>query len=251
MAEQDYTSLIEAARADDRVLGLVLTGSRGREAFVRPDSDWDVRLVVRDDALAEAERLFATPRGAPVEAVVFPLMGFEKTGEIGSPDEWDRYSYTHAQVVLDKLDGRITELVAAKGVLQPVEARDIAGRMLDTYINSYYRSAKNLRSEQRIESHLDASEPVPPFLSALFAMHDRVRPFKRFLRWELEQHPLGEETWDAEALLPRLQTITATGARDEQRRLFRDTERLAREHGLGSVVDGWETDVVWLRGEAD
>jgi hypothetical protein len=35
----------------------------------------------------------------------------------------------------------------------------------------------------------------------------------------------------------------------EQRRTFRDVEVLARRHGLGDVIDGWEPDVGWLRGD--
>ena len=105
MSGWDYTSLLEAARSDEQVLGLVLTGSRGRGVFVRPESDWDVRLVVRDEALAECEHRFDTPHGSLVEVVVFSLADFEKAGAIGSPSEWDRYSYAHAEIALDKLDG--------------------------------------------------------------------------------------------------------------------------------------------------
>lgn len=101
-----------------------------------------------------------------------------------------------------------------------------------------------------IEAHLDAAESLSPFLTALFAIHGRVRPFNKFLRWELEEYPLGAETWSAKELLPRLEAITASGALDEQQALFRDVEQLAREHGLGSVIDGWEPDVAWLRGSA-
>jgi hypothetical protein len=56
---------------------------------------------------------------------------------IGSETEWDRYSYVHAQVVIDKLNGRIAELVAEKGRLSADEARSIAEHALDAYINSY------------------------------------------------------------------------------------------------------------------
>jgi hypothetical protein len=114
VAEASYERLVEAARADTRVVGLVLTGSRGRGPFARDESDWDVRLVTRDDADASS---YATPHGSRVEVAVLSLSEFVRTGEPGSPTEWDRYSYAHAQVVLDKLDGRIAELVASKGVL--------------------------------------------------------------------------------------------------------------------------------------
>lgn len=242
--------MVEAARADDRVVGLVLTGSRGRGPYAREDSDWDVRLVVRDDALAEAMPVYSTEHGAVVEAVVFSLTEFERAGELGSEDEWDRYSYVHCRVVLDKLDGRIEQLVAAKGSLPAGAARELAARTLDGYVNSYYRSARNLASGLTLESQLDAAESLPPFLTTLFALHERVRPFNKFLRWELEQHPLGDPLWSADALLPRLEAILATGDLAEQQSLFRDLERLARSRGHGDVVDGWEPDVAWLRGEA-
>jgi hypothetical protein len=32
--------------------------------------------------------------------------------------------------------------------------------------------------------------------------------------------------------------------------LFADVEQLARAHGHGDVIDGWEPDVAWLRGES-
>lgn len=249
MSIRDYDGLVEVARADDRVLGLVLTGSRGRGPFARADSDWDVRLVVRDDALSETAAAFATGHGASVETVVFSLTDFECAGEIGSPTAWDRYSYAHAQVVLDKFEGRIGELVAAKGILSREAAREVATEKLDDYINAYYRSAKNLGDGLVVEGHLDAAESVSPFLTTLFALHERVRPFNKFLRWELQEYPLGAPLWAADTLLARLQRITSTGELEEQQQLFRDTEQLARERSLGDVVDSWQPDVPWLRGE--
>ncbi len=45
MSNLTYEELVERARADDRVVGLFLGGSRGKNANVRPDSDYDVRIV--------------------------------------------------------------------------------------------------------------------------------------------------------------------------------------------------------------
>jgi hypothetical protein len=227
----------------------VLTGSRGRGVYVRPESDWDVRLVVREDAQARCRARYAAPRGSPVDVAVLSPSELERAGAIGSSTEWDRYSYVHAQVVLDKLDGRIAGLVADKGVLPPDVARSVAGRALDTYVNSYYRSVKNRRDGLTTAAHLDAAESISPFLTALFAIQGRVRPFNRFLRWELERFPLDGDVWSADRLLPRLEAITSTGDLGEQQSLFRDAERLARAHGLGQVVDGWEPDLSLLRGE--
>lgn len=51
----------ETARVDPAVVGLVLTGSRGRGPEPRPDADWDVRLVLRDADLGAGCRRPAPP----------------------------------------------------------------------------------------------------------------------------------------------------------------------------------------------
>jgi hypothetical protein len=238
----DYEALVGQARVDERVLGLVLTGSRATEVFARPWSDWDVRLIARDDVA------YPVTHSDAVEVAVLSLGDFEASGEAGSPDEWDRYSYVHAVVVLDKLAGRISELVARKATLSEAEAEEIGARALDAYVNGYYRSAKNLALGLADESHLDAAESVSPFLTALFAMHGRVRPFNKYLRWELENHRLEGTSWDADVLSSLLRRIVESGDLETQQQLFRGTETLARRRGFGSVIDGWEPDVAWLRG---
>ena len=89
---------------------------------------------------------------------------------------------------------------------------------------------------------------MSPLLDFLFAVEGRVRPFNKFLRYELERRPLDDPAFTVDALFVGLAAIRA-GDPDEQRRMFRDVERLARRHGLGDVIDGWEPDVAWLRGE--
>ncbi|HUJ54388.1 MAG TPA: hypothetical protein VLW49_00170 [Gaiellaceae bacterium] len=45
-----------------------------------------------------------------------------------------------------------------------------------------------------------------------------------------------------------MERIARTPDGGEQRALFRETEALAREHGLDATIDGWEPEVAWLRG---
>jgi hypothetical protein len=240
----EYGELVERARADDDVLGLILTGSRGRNFRVRPDSDHDVRLVLRDDA----DDTYSTPHGSPVEVFVLSRSEFERAGMPGSGSEWDRYSYVRCELVLDKLDGEISRLVDAKAHLSEAEGDALAAAALDDYVNSYYRSARNYQNDLSFEARLDAAESVGPLLSALFALQRRVRPFNKFLGWELQLEPLGDAPWSLEALFPRLQRIVGPGDLAEQQALFRDVELLARAKGHGGVIDGWEPDVAWLRG---
>lgn len=239
----DYEELVDRARADDDVLGLILTGSRGRSFRVRPDSDHDVRLVLRDGA----RDTYSTPHGSPVEIAVLTRSAFEQTGLPGSGSEWDRYSYVRCTLVLDKLDGRLARLIEQKSSLSEEEVAAIAPAAFDDYVNSYYRSARNHQNGLPLEARLDAAESIAPFLTSLFAVHGRVRPFNKFLGWELRLEPLVGEEWAAEALLPRLQTV-GSGDLAAQQSLFRDVEQLARSKGHGGIIDGWEPDVAWLRG---
>jgi hypothetical protein len=117
---------------------------------------------------------------------------------------------------------------------------------LDAYVNSYYRSAKNARLGLELASLLDGQESIPWFLEFLFAVHGRVRPYNKWLAWELQHHPLPPAR--NRLLLGRLERIARTGELAEQQALFREAERLARAHGLGATIDAWEPDVDLLRG---
>jgi len=243
--EAGYLDLLARARADTTVHGAVLTGSRGRAAFVHADSDWDVRIFA-DDAPSARER-YATPHGSVVEAVVIPLRALQDLADPSSAVAWDRYSYVHATVVVDRTGGAFEQTIAAMETLSEESARTIASAGLDDYINSYFRSLKNERAGLILESHLDAGESLRPLLTTLFALQRRVRPFNKFLGWELETHPLPGDRWTASRLLPRLAVIQATGAVRDQAELLRDVEWLARDAGHGDVIDSWEPDVAWLR----
>lgn len=95
---------------------------------------------------------------------------------------------------------------------------------------------------------MDAAESIPPLLTAIFALEQRIRPFNKYLEWEVREHPLSDLRWRADALLPRVDRIAA-GDAVEQHAMFRDVEAAARDRGLGAVIDGWEPDVAALRGD--
>ena len=202
--------------------------------------------MVRENEEEYRER-FPFRHGDPVEVIVGSLDWFRAHAEVASETEWNRYTFAHVRVELDKTGGEIQRLVDAKGKLPPGAAPKIAAEALDAYINSYYRSAKNFRDGDPVAGRLDAAESAPYFLVTLFALHERVRPYNKYLRWELEQHPLPGDEWSAARLLPTLEAVVA-GDLDAQRALFRALERLARERGHGEVVDAWGDDVAWLRG---
>jgi hypothetical protein len=222
-----YAELLSRSSADPDVLGLVLTGSHARGM---PDrhSDHDVFVVVDDPA-----RWTPTRRPAELDEIVCTLAGLADTS-----DEWQRYAFRGAQIVLDRTDGKLAGLVAAQAALTPDEADSWSRDGLDGYVNMIYRAAKNRRGGEPVLARLEEMESVSWFMTALFAMHGRVRPYNKYLRWELTTYPLGSP-WDADTLPERVV--------EQPSRLFTDLEQLARAKGYGDVLDSWGTDLDLLR----
>ncbi len=218
-------ALLEEARQDENVIGVVVHGSRGRGLHVHEGSDWDVVVVVHQRA-----GRYDSERGGQLEAL-------EVTSLTELPD-WMLPAVTWTTPALDKT-GVVTVQLTEVTTVDPATAAE----PLDGYVNSYYRSAKNARAGLELSALLDAQESIPWYLQFVFAVHGRVRPYNKWLEWELREHPL-----PVEVDLSRLERSARTGDLDEQRSLFRETESLAREHGQGATIDGWEPDVAFLRG---
>ena len=232
-----FEDLLEAARSREDVVGLYVFGSRGRDFMVDERSDWDVCVVLADpEARERFDREFPYAHGARVEIVSTTLDGIRNESS-----EHGRYAAAHADVVLDKTGGELTRVVAGQESL-PSGTRDAVVReALDGYINQTYRSL-------RYCTRLDAVEAIPYALRTIFALENRVRPYNKYLEWELRHHPL--DGWTADDLLPLLDRVL-TGERKAQHELFELIEEPARREGFGDVVDGWEPDVDWLRGQGD
>ncbi len=222
-----FDAFLAEAREDENVVGVVVFGSRGKGAYVDDErSDWDVFVVVREQ---RGDRPFR--HGDRLETVELTL------DELRNQPAWNRYSLAWVTPQLDKT-GEVAEALIDAVRVDPATAAE----PLDGYVNMLYRSLKNARAGLALGALLDAQESIPWFLEFVFAVHGRLRPYNKWLAWELEQHPL-----PFDVPLERLERIARTGDAAEQRTLFRDVEALAREHGLGAVIDGWEPDVAWLR----
>lgn len=229
-----FEELLEVARSRDEVVGLYVFGSRGRDFMIDERSDWDVCVVLVDLEAREAfDREFPYAHGEQVEIVTATLEGLRDLTSVHS-----RYASAHADVVLDKTDGELTRVVAEQESL-PAGTRDAIVRdALDAYVNHTYRSL-------RYGTRLDAVEAIPHALRTIFALAGRVRPYNKYLEWELRHHPL--ERWTADELIPLLDRVL-TAEPEAQHELFRRIEDPARREGFGDVIDSWEPDVEWLRG---
>ena len=207
--------------------------------FVTDRSDFDVFVIVR-----RPDDRWRFIYAAPVEMVQLLLEDFESYGLPDGRDAWNRPAFLFARVEVDRLDGAIEGIVERKRRLTPDETKRIAGESLDDYINTLYRSLRNLEAGRGLEGRLDAIESLSPLLTTAFALDGRVRPFNKWLRYDLDREPL---TMDG--VLELVERIVRDPSSDAQRAVFRDIERHARSLGYGAAIDDWEPYVPWLRGE--
>jgi hypothetical protein len=244
--EAAYAALLDRASADPHVVGVVVFGSRAVGADIRPTSDVDCFVIV--DGPVEEARAWQTPHGSPVEVWAVTLEMFRAHGLPGAPTAWNRPSLIRARVDLDKLDGGIAALVDAKRRLGPDEARAVAEEALGDALNSIYRALKTAENGHELASRLDAGASISPLLTAVFALEGRVRPWNQWLEHELALEPL--RTAAFERLLELVRALATDPAPHQLRTAFRMLEAAARTAGHGPLVDGWEPDVAWLRGDA-
>ncbi|MFD8078577.1 hypothetical protein ACFV3E_38690 [Streptomyces sp. NPDC059718] len=235
-----YEAFVELATADPAVVGLVLKGSRAHEGMTTEHSDHDLYVVVADGATTALTR-FAGHRTPELDLVIVSIEEFRAAGMPG----FERYALARARTVLDRLGGGIAGIVAAKARLDAGEASRDAGRWLDAYANSLYRSVKNDRDGHALAARLDAADSIGFLLELLFALDRRPRPYNKYLEWELARFPL--PGWDARMLLDAAETISATGDVSAQRELFARVEAAARRAGHGAVLDAWGEDLALMR----
>jgi predicted nucleotidyltransferase len=239
--------LLSEVERDANVVGLVLTGSAAREGMATPRSDLDVYVVLR-----EPDPGRRTARSAELDLPVCTLDDLRVVPAPLNPDPdgwWERYSFAHARLLLDRTDGELARLVDGWGTLSGGESKRVLETYLDGYLNYVYRSLKSLRDGRALEARLDAVESLPWMLAVIFAFERRVRPYNKYLVWELSHHPLEQPEWQVTTLVPQIAAILETADAGAQRAVFRTVEEAAREVGLGGIVDAWGDELTVLRGD--
>lgn len=237
--ERLYNQVLEEAATDPNIIGLILAAGRGK-GFATEDSDYDLLLIVKDGkgdqyrvkcAEYNIENLF--------DIRTFALLEFREHAALGSPTEWDRYNFAHLKAVVDKT-GEIQPLIDEKATLPPKKVNDLVDYCLDAYINSYYRSIKNHRAGNHLAAHLDAAESVPHLITALFALEGKVKPYNKYLGWELQNFPLAKLPWEAQDFLQKIATIVTSGDFATQREVFRAACQIFKASGHAGAIAKWD-----------
>jgi hypothetical protein len=210
----------------------------------RPSSDWDCYVITETGIESDVSAFLSELADASLDMCLMTLDDFRQYAAPGTDAAWDAYAFAHVRVDHDGLDGEITMIAAGKEFLPEAIARNVAATSLDAYINATVRSSKSRRDGLIQAAALDAAEAVAPALETLFALDGRVRPYNRYLAWEIERHP--PEAWASPSEMEALVAAAAAGHPTAGQSLFAMIESAARGGGLASVVDAWEEDALAL-----
>lgn len=238
-----YFDLLELAETCDEVLAFWLTGSRGkcRETAA---SDYDCVLIVRDEVFEDWRTRHAGRGRGRTDCTVMTLESLRGHAAWGGPEAWDRYSYAHVRVLADRTGSLCQQIIDEKARVPMDEVARFIDRSLDHYLNQTYRALKCLRDGLPDAARLEAAEGVAPLLDALFALDGgRLRPFYKYLDWELTEHALAA----GQALAREAPALLDPDA-GALKALLRQAEPLFRAAGHGGVFDAWGGDLAWMRG---
>ncbi len=236
-------ALFDHLRTDPDVLGVFLSGSRGK-GFHTDTSDYDVYVVVTDEGLESARQRYPFRYNPDIDCIVMSLTDFRAYAEPSSPDVWNRYSFAHVEVLFGSAKAEIQRLVDRKGRVPP-DLRDQTLRdALDAYLNAVYRAFKRLKQGDGLGAKLEAAGSIPPLLSLLFGLDGRHAPFAGYLERELKAYPLPLPLSVAELLGGLEGTLQANvGA---MKTLLRHVDTLGHVEGLGDVFAGWGEAYGWM-----
>lgn len=242
--EDLFRRLLETACEDPAVLAFWLGGSRGKgRATIH--SDYDCGLIVMEATADRFRARFASAADDGVDLMVLTMPQFEALGAWGSDEAWMRYGFAYLEPLVDKTD-RVAGILREKAQIPVLEIDSFVRRSLDHFTNQIYRALKRRRDGDPLAARLEAAEAVAPLLDALFAANGgRLRPYYKYLAWELAEHPLALSPWSPAELIEILSDFSSAGE-GLSRKVFAAAEGFFRGQGYGCVFDAWGPALSWL-----
>lgn len=239
-----FTALREQLYADEDVLGVFLSGSRGK-GFYTASSDYDVYIVTRDDAVNRAKQRYPFRYGADIDCIVVSLTEFRAYAEWDGGSHWDRYSFAHVNVLFERAGGTIQKLIEQKGKVPAEHRLELLRNALDACLNATYRSFRCRKRGDELGAKLEAAVSLPFLLEFLFALEGRHAPFAGYLERELQTYPLRALPLSTTKLLSYVGRALNADV-EAQKRLLGYVDGLGHVEGLGDVFTGWGKAYPWM-----
>ena len=240
-ATEIFKKIYEEAKEDPNIIGFFLSGSRGK-GFQTKYSDYDTYIIVKDIVVKEYKERYPIRKYEGIDLVVFSYSEFKKFASWGSSEAFYRYSFSHVKALIDK-NGKIQCILDELAKVPKNHLSKFIAGALDGYVNFLYRSLKCIRDGDIEAARLEAAFSIPYFLDVIFAIHNgRLRPYYKYLKWELETFPLVKIPMKTDEIIKSLMKILSSADYKAQQKFLKITEQILRKEGFRHVFDSWGDD---------
>lgn len=240
--KEKFESLLAEFKKNPNVIGVFLTGSRGK-GFENLKSDYDFYVIIKDKVAKKFKQKYSRFAFKGIDLLVYGFNEFKKYAAFGGSYDWDRYSFLHVKPLFDK-KGQLQKIIEQKSSIPTTKQKIYIKGQLDAYFNAVYRSLKYHRKD-RVGHRFEAAESVRFLLGALFALGGRPQPYYGYLQRELLHYPLKNLPWKPEKFIEIIFEILNTGNVSLQKEVLRKVEPVFRKKGFGKVFDGWKDLDLW------
>lgn len=245
-ADERFRQIFEDAKKDENIIGFFLGGSRAK-GFENELSDYDVYIIVRDGKLKTYRKKYPFEKYKDIDLIVYSISEFKKHASWDGPENWARYNFAHLKVLIYK-NKKIQKMVDEKSIIPKNKIKPFISEALDGYINYVYRSLKCARNGDLLAARLEAALSIPLFFDAIFALHGgRLRPYYKYLRWEMEKYPLEKLPMKTKDILESVSKILDNADIKIQQNLLETVEKLFRKKDYGKVFDDWGDKLNWMK----
>lgn len=239
----DYEQILQEAQENDKVVALVLLGSRGK-GFENEYSDYDMIMITKDED-SDLVKKYQDKKLDNVDLTVKSLSDFKNFANWESPESWDRYNYAHVKILVDKTNEELEKIIEEKGHIPKDKQAKFIDWWIDGYVNGVYRSVKCIRNDNIFGAHLEAVNSMLDLLTLVFGINGRHRPFLGYVEKELKMYPLENLPWQAKEFVEKIKFVLETADLETQQELLSGIEKMSREIGHGHMFDGWEGKDKW------
>lgn len=244
-AEQKFEHVVKLAKRDPDVVGLFLGGSRGKGLQTKY-SDYDVYIIVKDSKFKECKQKYEAFDSEDFDMIVFSMKDFKEEADF-ERERWGRYNYVRLKVLIDKHQ-KIQQMVDEKGRVPEKYEKDFVAVHINDYINRVYRALKCFRDGRGFCARMHSIHSIEPLMDALFAIHGRrIRPYHKYLLWDLKQFPLDQFDMAPRQLARLLRRVAWWPSPRLLKRLLAPSLQLFREAGYSQTLeDTWGNKLDWM-----
>ncbi|MBU1118869.1 hypothetical protein KKH43_03240 [Patescibacteria group bacterium] len=235
---KQFQKIVEEIKKDQNVLAFWIDGARGK-GMETENSDYDARMIVKDNVVNQYKEKYGSKKNPEIEISIMTFDELKEHAKYGSEMSWDRYNFAHLKVMFDRT-GEIQVIIDSKSMLSKKDQDLIIKDVLGAFINQVYRLEKNARDGNLIAAKFDAIEAIPFLLEAIFALEGNVRPYNKYLVWELDNYPLEKFPWKRGELVSNLTSVIDGGQLHKLLDILLTIRPIFKDEGYSEEFDEWK-----------